>query len=85
MSDLFPTWAAMIKSNGEQLTGQASLHGFSSLFCNLINSGCSWLLVMIDSIRMFVHSCTSLIDKILIADANLMNLFFIAFSESSGV
>jgi hypothetical protein len=30
ISDAFPTRAAMMKSAGEQLAGQASLHGFSS-------------------------------------------------------
>jgi hypothetical protein len=32
MSDGFPTRAAMMKSAGEQLAGQASLHGFSSQY-----------------------------------------------------
>jgi hypothetical protein len=38
ISDGFPTRAAMMKSNGEQLTGQASLHGFSSQYSHLKSS-----------------------------------------------
>ena len=47
ISDGFPTRAAMMKSNGEQLTGQAFLQGFSSQYSHLSNSVWSWCLVMI--------------------------------------
>src|SRR5512147_3030414 len=47
MSDGFPTRAAMMKSKGEQLTGQASLQGFSSQYSQRSNSVWSWCLVMI--------------------------------------
>jgi hypothetical protein len=38
MSDGFPTRAAMMKSAGEQLAGQASLQGFSSQYSHRNNS-----------------------------------------------
>jgi hypothetical protein len=47
ISEGFPTRAAMMKSNGEQFTGQASLQGFSSQYSHLSNSVWSWCLVMI--------------------------------------
>ncbi len=37
-SDGLPTRAAMMKSNGEQLTGQATLQGFSSQYSQRSNS-----------------------------------------------
>jgi hypothetical protein len=37
----------MIKSNGEQLTGQAFVQGFSSQYSHRSNSAWSWCLVMI--------------------------------------
>jgi hypothetical protein len=46
-SDGFPTRAAMMKSKGEQLTGQAFVQGFSSQYSHLSNSVWSWCLVMI--------------------------------------
>src|SRR5512147_913936 len=42
ISDGCPWRAAMMKSNGEQLTGQASLQGFSSQYSHLSNSVWSW-------------------------------------------
>jgi len=36
-----------MKSNGEQLTGQAFVQGFSSQYSHLSNSAWSWCLVMI--------------------------------------
>jgi hypothetical protein len=47
ISDGFPTRAAMMKSKGEQLTGQALVQGFSSQYSHLSNSAWSWCLVMI--------------------------------------
>jgi hypothetical protein len=38
MSEIFPTRAAMMKSAGEQLAGQASLQGFSSQYSHRNNS-----------------------------------------------
>jgi len=38
MSDGFPTRAAIIKSNGEQLAGQAFVQGFSSQYSHLSSS-----------------------------------------------
>jgi hypothetical protein len=47
ISDGFPTRAAMIKSNGEQLTGHAFVQGFSSQYSHLSNSVWSWCLAII--------------------------------------
>jgi hypothetical protein len=47
MSDAFPTRAAMMKSNGEQLTGQAWMQGFSSQYSHRISSVWSWRLVRV--------------------------------------
>jgi hypothetical protein len=47
MSDEFPTRAAIMKSNGEQLTGHAWVQGFSSQYSHLSSSVWSWCLVMI--------------------------------------
>src|SRR5512144_2158034 len=47
ISDGCPRRAAIMKSNGEQLTGQAFLQGFSSQYSHLSNSVWSWCLVMI--------------------------------------
>jgi hypothetical protein len=46
ISEGFPTRAAMMKSKGEQLAGQASLQGFSSQYSHRSNSVWSWCLVM---------------------------------------
>ena len=40
-SEEFPTRAAMMKSNGEQLAGQAALQGFSSQYSQRSNSAWS--------------------------------------------
>jgi len=45
ISDGFPTRPAMMKSNGEQFTGHASLHGFSSQYSHLLSSVWSWAFV----------------------------------------
>src|SRR5215207_3369221 len=47
ISDGFPTRAAIMKSNGEQLTGQARVQGFSSQYSHLSSSVWSCCLVMI--------------------------------------
>jgi hypothetical protein len=47
ISDGLPTRAAIIKSKGEQLTGQALVQGFSSQYSHLSSSVWSWWLVMI--------------------------------------
>jgi hypothetical protein len=55
MSDGIPTRAAIMKSNGEQLTGQAFVQGFSSQYSHLSNSVWSWCFVMIrESTLLFV-------------------------------
>jgi hypothetical protein len=54
MSDLFPTRAAMIKSNGEQLAGQATLQGFSSQYSHLDSSTWSCALVMMSEATVLV-------------------------------
>jgi hypothetical protein len=47
MSDDWPTRAAIMKSKGEQFTGQAVWQGFSSQYSHLESSAWSWCLVMI--------------------------------------
>jgi hypothetical protein len=54
MSEVLPTRAAMIKSNGEQLAGQASLQGFSSQYSHLDSSSCSCALVMMSESTVLV-------------------------------
>ena len=46
MSEGLPTRAAIMKSKGEQLTGQAWVQGFSSQYSHLSSSVWSWCLVM---------------------------------------
>jgi hypothetical protein len=47
ISDGLPTRAAMMKSKGEQLTGQACVQGLSSQYSQRSNSVWSWCRVMI--------------------------------------
>jgi hypothetical protein len=62
MSDGFPTRAAMMKSAGEQLTGQASLHGLSSQYSHRNNSVWS--------------CCRDMINEPILA-FSMMHLFFL--------